>query len=364
MSDGLAIHIGMNEVDPRAYAGWDGALDAAENDANAMAALSRGLGFRRRVLTSAGATAHAVFAAIGSAAGALDDGDICLLTYAGHGGRFPDLTGDEGDRSDETWLLYDREVLDDEIGVALCAFRPGVRIVVVSDSCHSGTVIRDFYRRSLGESPHSRAAYARVGERRRARTRTGRPGTLRIRAAPDDVQAEVLARHGDVYRGIRDSTPSRPADRMAASAILLAGCQDNQASLEFDGHGVFTAALLDRLGDGSFGGDYRELIGAIRSDLPPSQSPNYLATGAPWPAFEQQVPFTVDAPEPDGQPGPATDDPEPARPPEGTALTVRVELSFAADGGDLGSQLRRTILDALRASTAGDPPADDVEIKI
>ena len=44
MSQGLSLHIGLNEVDPVHYGGWKGTLRGCENDARDMAALARALG--------------------------------------------------------------------------------------------------------------------------------------------------------------------------------------------------------------------------------------------------------------------------------------------------------------------------------
>ena len=38
-----------------------------------------------------------------------------LLTYSGHGGQINDVNNDEPDGLDETWALYDRELVDDEL---------------------------------------------------------------------------------------------------------------------------------------------------------------------------------------------------------------------------------------------------------
>jgi len=55
----------------------------------------------------------------------------------------PDRNGeDEEDRSDETWVAYDRQIVDDELYALWGKFAAGVRIFVLSDSCHSGTVAR------------------------------------------------------------------------------------------------------------------------------------------------------------------------------------------------------------------------------
>ena len=72
----------------------------------------------------------------------LVSGDILLLTYSGHGGQIPDVTGEETDKLDETWCLYDGQLIDDEMYLELSRFAAGVRVLVFSDSCHSGTVVR------------------------------------------------------------------------------------------------------------------------------------------------------------------------------------------------------------------------------
>jgi metacaspase-1 len=293
---GIAIHVGLDSVDPDAYGGWDGALAACENDAIAMEELTSELGYETQTLLSSQATSEAVFDAIADAAGTLRRGGICVITYAGHGGQFADLGSEEEDRLDETWLLHDREVLDDEIRMALSAFDPGVRVVVLSDSCHSGTVVRAIYERLIDDSPAVQGAYHRVAPR--LRTRSGIAAkALRLRGAPPEVQRQVLAAHRRQYEEIRARTPSRDEISMAASVLLISGCQDNQESAEENGHGVFTAALLDRWDRGAFTGDYRALHNAIRGDLPPTQSPNLLTVGMRWLAFERQVPFTIDPPD-------------------------------------------------------------------
>ena len=54
-----------------------------------------------------------------------------------------DVDGDEeDDQLDETWCLFDTQLRDDDINTALASFAEGVRILMLSDSCHSGTVSR------------------------------------------------------------------------------------------------------------------------------------------------------------------------------------------------------------------------------
>ena len=72
------------------------------------------------------------------------------MTYSGHGGQVPDGDDEEADSSDETWVAFDRQIVDDELYELWGKFKPGVRIVVLSDSCHSGSVNRGDHRRRSG----------------------------------------------------------------------------------------------------------------------------------------------------------------------------------------------------------------------
>lgn len=141
----ISLHIGVNHVDASQYNGWDGALSGCENDAATMVEIAAAEGFAARPLLSGEATSTNVLAGITAAAGELEAGDIFLLTYAGHGAQLPDAGGDEGDRQDETWVLFDRMLIDDELEAAFSAFAPGTDIVMLSDSCHSGTVFRSMF---------------------------------------------------------------------------------------------------------------------------------------------------------------------------------------------------------------------------
>ena len=172
----------------------------------------------------------------------------------------------------------------------------GKRVVVLSDSCHSGTVLRKMYEQVLNGAPAVWGAYERVAPW--LRTRSGVASkTLRFRGAPAEVQRQVLVAHRALYEGIRARTPRSEEISVRASVILISGCQDNQELAEQNGHGVFTASLLQQWNAATFTGDYRALHEAIRRDLPPTQTPNYFTVGTSWPGFERQVPFTVDPPD-------------------------------------------------------------------
>ena len=74
---------------------------------------------------------------------------------------------------DETWCIYsDRQLVDDELYSLWAQFAAGVRIFVLSDSCHSGTVLKQMFYKSL---PHEQLA-------RDVRRRRPRPATATCRS--------------------------------------------------------------------------------------------------------------------------------------------------------------------------------------
>lgn len=280
MPRGISINIGLNRVDPDQYEGWDGSLVACEFDANDMVAVAEARGFEATKLLTEEATSAAVASALEGAAAALAEDDVLLLTYSGHGGQVPDLNGDDPDRMDETWVLYDRQIVDDELYALWALFRPGVRIAVLSDSCHSGSVARHVL---AGVRPEALALRANGGD----------GGQPRMRAMPDEVARDVYRVRKQMYDSIQQQLPAFESADVTASVLLISGCQDNQTSADGDRNGLFTQTLLQVWDDGRFRGGYRSFRRRIAERMPAWQSPNYFTAGEPARSFERQRPFTI-----------------------------------------------------------------------
>ncbi|MER5205547.1 caspase family protein [Streptomyces sp. NPDC002825] len=269
MATGLSLHVGLNRVDPARYEGWDGTLNACENDAHDMARLARAAGFEATTLLTADGTVANVGSVLREAAARLVPGDILLFTYSGHGGQVPDVTGpdDEPDALDETLVLYDRQFLDDEVQQAFRAFADDVRIVALFDCCHSGSSI---------ELPGGAAEETTA------------------RYMPEPWQQRLYERDRSSLEELqRTLAKDTPADGTAPDALLVSACQDNQVASDGDVNGAFTAALLRVWDEGAFRGDYRSFHRGIQRLLPPTQSPNLYLTGTPSQDFLNQRPFTV-----------------------------------------------------------------------
>ena len=246
MATGISLHIGINKVSQQAYYPLKVPdLAACENDAIAMYAIAEKVGYQASVILSEAATYQSVVAAIARSGSRLKSGDIFLLTYSGHGSQVFDKSGDESDRLDETWVLYNRQILDDELYELWSKFAAGVRILVISDSCHSGTV-------------------ARIG-------------------------GGVKTRLNLVSKGIAEKSISP----VVASGILISGCQDRQVAWEVGKNGLFTSKLIEVWAEGNYKGTYRQFRNAIATRLPRSQSPNYFLFGTVNGKFTRQKPFSI-----------------------------------------------------------------------
>ncbi|WP_338413972.1 caspase family protein [uncultured Sphaerotilus sp.] len=288
-----SLHIGLNAVSAAHYGGWSGELAACEADASDMQAIAKAKGMKATTLLTTKATRAAVLAAMRAAAKALKRGDFFFLTYSGHGGQVADVTGEELDRKDETWCLFDGQLIDDELYLELSRFAAGVRVLVFSDSCHSGTVTREVMPVQ-------------------ATTVTGRPRMMppaialrtyrEHKAFYDGLQREVAAEAGKAGIIDPDSALAQVAvdssrlttvvSTFAPSVILISGCQDNQTSMDGDFNGAFTGRLLQVWNNGGFTGNYTQFRNVIVAGLPATQTPNLFVLGSAA-SFLTQRPFTV-----------------------------------------------------------------------
>jgi hypothetical protein len=259
-------------VNPKSYEGWSGPLDACEADARDMQAIANHCGYKSKLLLTKQATRDAVRAAVADAAKALKLGDIFLLSNSSHGGQVPDMNGDEDDGQDETWCLYDGELIDDEIYALLGKFVKGVRVFVLSDSCHSGTVTK-FMPLHLAAAPVMQGA---------------------PRLMPPDVAHRVYLAHKKFYDDIgRAKENINSEERVKGSVLLISGCQDNQTSSDGEYNGLFTGTLKKVWNGGKFDGDYHSFHKTIVSKMPSNQTPNLFHVGALDKAFEGQHPFEI-----------------------------------------------------------------------
>jgi metacaspase-1 len=132
-----AVCIGINN-----YPGIFNDLKGCVNDATDWSALLQGFGFETNLILDSQATKANVKATLQGLVESTSAGDVAVFTYSGHGTQVADKSGDEGDPYDEAIYLYDGTVIDDDLRVILNGIHPQATLVIVSDSCFSGTVTR------------------------------------------------------------------------------------------------------------------------------------------------------------------------------------------------------------------------------
>lgn len=314
----IALHLGLNAVDPSHYDGWSGDLAGCEHDARDLAALTRAQGFSAEVVLTQEARAERVRAFLERGA-RLRAGDRLVLTFSGHGTQVP-ATDDPGetDGLDEAWVLYDRLLLDGEVYQLLGRLAAGVRALVVLDCCHSGTAIRD----------HAIAAIRGPG----------RAAPAVVRGMPGHVARAAARAHPDVYRRARAIAGTTRELRPLADTILLAACQDHQVALDGAANGAFTGALLRAWDGGRFAGDHRGLLAQVTAALPSTQRPNLDSFGPSVERYVAERPFTA------GEPGHSL--------PEITTMTNQAQ-TIHGNWDEVYAELERKLGDARADDSLG-----------
>lgn len=171
-----------------------------------------------------------------------NSGDVLVFTNSSHGSQIPDTSGDEP-TYDEVLCPYDirdSAVTDDELRELFTGLPRGVKLSVISDSCHSGTVTRALIVDNI-------------------------PGL----SMPDDRRVRFL--NPALFRGgpvLPDPMGASPRARMAypqasMDHLLLSGCLDREYSydavIEGDYHGAMTFHAIKAITDANYKITYREL---------------------------------------------------------------------------------------------------------
>jgi metacaspase-1 len=263
----VSIHIGVNK--PGAGSALDTRTPLADSETAAwrMAELASQAGYGSMlVLRGQTATLAAVNAALWNVSQLLADGDELLVTFSGHGGKVADRDDEDPDGSDESWSLHDGELLDDTLCGYWQLFKAGVRIVVVSESCYSGGMLRTADEEELLVAAP--------------------PAERRMRGEPPWQEDAVTKAVGP---GAVVEPPRDPGGVRATVLLLTATSEKRPARA-----GLFTTCLLEVWAGGNHSGSYRELFDDVRQRVlraNPDQEPQLLMLGAPDPGFPRAPAF-------------------------------------------------------------------------
>mmetsp|Transcript_18680 Transcript_18680/g.60391 ORF Transcript_18680/g.60391 Transcript_18680/m.60391 type:complete len:351 (-) Transcript_18680:118-1170(-) len=142
-----ALLVGIN------YVGQRGELAGCWHDVEAITDFLSERGFEADAVTTLlddgdhdAPTGPGILKAIAELLDGAEPGDSLWFSYSGHGGSVADDDGDEADGADETLVPVDYQengqIRDDDLFARLVANVPaGVKLTVLIDACHSGTVL-------------------------------------------------------------------------------------------------------------------------------------------------------------------------------------------------------------------------------
>lgn len=132
---------GLDRVDPKAYDGWTGECPGCTLDALNACDKYSSRGLTMVPLLDNAASLDRICEEADELTRDFEPRDLFVIHGSSHGGRIPDLDGDEKDGYDETICLWDGELVDDRVWQLLNAL-PICRVLLVTDSCHSDTVAK------------------------------------------------------------------------------------------------------------------------------------------------------------------------------------------------------------------------------
>jgi subtilisin family serine protease len=290
MSNAYSLHIGLNNVDPTHYDGWNGQLYCCENDALFYHELADKAGIKNRklLLSSGSQGAEMPISAnldkyLEQFSKTLNSGDFLFITYSGHGGQIEDLNFDEEeDTMDETWCLYDRQYIDDELWEHFSRFKKGVRILMISDSCHSQTVSKVA---KVIESPKDVEVAGMLED-------ITKKMNLLARSAPKHITFNAYKKNKEQYFGPTHK-PILVREDIQATVLLLAACRDEEKASEWDGYGLFTSTVKKVLTNNKDIANYEDWHEKILKQIPAIQTPTLFTYGSGADLFRKEKIFQI-----------------------------------------------------------------------
>ena len=223
----FGLFVGIN-----AYQGGINPLKGCVNDATRMrdAAIAK-FGFKAAdttLMTDAAATRAGILAELNKYAALAGAGDLLVFHYSGHGTLFPDEYSEEQDETKliymeapndagEMEVIYERDkydsaivpvdarlrtsgkpwrnlILDDELYAIFGAVtRKGAQVVLISDSCHSGSIDR---AKTSDATPRVQTLAQVFGVRRFSEIELEKPAKTRATRTPPPAKGLYLSMTG------------------------------------------------------------------------------------------------------------------------------------------------------------------------
>jgi len=235
-------------------------LKGCVNDANAVRdLLERRYQAQCAVLMNEQATRENIIGGFRSHLAQARAGDSAVFFYAGHGSQVPAgglfAKVESSDKLQSLVCIDSRpdgyDLVDKDIAVLISELADqGVRVTLMMDSCHSGSISRAVHDRGgVLEPPLVRSAPDREEDH-------PPEAFVRRRNVSD---AEALSMTLATVEGFKPDVSGRH--------VLLAACESSQSSQELadQQHGIFTWCLLQVLESGDEGLTYDELYARVKS---------------------------------------------------------------------------------------------------
>ena len=246
-----------------------------------------------------------------------ESGDRLVFHFSGHGSYVPDDDGEESDGYDEITCLYDMDFYDsetffrdDEWNEAIEQVPSGVQLIILFDTCHSGTGTK-----MLPVNLHGRSLTMSVDLKERSKSSNKEllqdlkaKNTVPELLNPDQYQQVLAEQNVVVYRFL--PPPAELQEKIVTNArskalstpgikikrhLLLAACQDSQTSadayLDDDFHGAFTYYFCQAIADSPQLGT-KELIEQVTQQLTQggfSQKPQHEGENLASPIFGKSL---------------------------------------------------------------------------
>ncbi|RAL01844.1 caspase family protein [Aspergillus ibericus CBS 121593] len=195
--------------------------------------------------------------------------DSLFIHFSGHGGRTPDLDGDEEDGYDDVIYPLDYRtaghIVDDDMhAIMVRPLRPGVRLTAIFDSCHSGTALDLPYVYSTqGVLKEPNLAKEAAMDLFSAINSYGKGDLSSV--AQTAIGFFKKAANGDTARQRTVMTKTSPAD-----VVMFSGSKDTQTSADTfqdgEARGALSWAFIKTLQQRP-NQSYLVLLNSIRSEL-------------------------------------------------------------------------------------------------
>jgi len=173
--------------------------------------------------------------------------DVLVITNSSHGTRVVDTTGEEADGYDEAICLYDKFLVDKDFHKILTNADPKTHVIVISDSCHSAGVTREFLAAMNDFSYASKPRYL----------------------PPEDPMEAIRVSMLPIKKAIFE-----PDEEM--NEVLIAGCKSSEfsydAEFNYRPNGAASYYILQIL-NSTPNITYADFISKLNQFLPSSQYP-------------------------------------------------------------------------------------------